>query len=228
MALPDGRRLKDLLERTTLAKDHSMLVQEPRGLSETMLDRFHHFNAPTLAHLMALLAHSTAQFPPEGATLLVVDSISTPFNHAFASSNKFTDEKLSGKKSDVAHWASGRRWAVMTDLVAAIAKLGATRNMAIMLISQTTTKMRLGNTAFLQPALSGTAWDSGINSRILLYRDWQLQTDDESKEARTAAATDPRFAAVTKVGAVALEGFGEIVSFTIDGVCDSYNSHSIH
>lgn len=127
-----------------------------------------------------------------------------------------------GKKNDVAHWASGRRWAVMTDLISALAKLAATRNMAVVLTSQTTTKMRLGDTALLQPALAGTAWDSGISSRILLYRDWQAETTNELKEDHKTAASDLRFAAVTKTGGVSYEGFGQIMSFAIDRVRGSH------
>ncbi|KAI4272497.1 MAG: hypothetical protein L6R38_006588 [Xanthoria sp. 2 TBL-2021] len=211
-----GSRLKHLLENSPQAGKHSTPGQEPRVSAADMLDKFYHFIAPTLPHLIALLAHSTATFPPAGVSLLIVDSISTPFNQAFASSNKYNEDKPSGKKSDVAQWASGRRWAVMTDLISAIAKLAATRNMSVILTSQTTTKMRLGNTALLQPALSGTRWDSGMSSRILLYRDWQVESSDGSKEERNVAAPDPRFAAVTKTGGVSLEGFGEIVSFAID------------
>ncbi len=217
-----GSRLKDSLEDSLQAGNQSTSGQESRVSAADMLDRFHQFIAPTLPHLIALLAHSTATFPPKGATLLIVDSISMPFNQAFASSNKYNEDRASGKRSDVAQWAAGRRWAVMTDLITAIAKLAATRNMCVILISQTTTKMRLGNTALLQPALSGTAVDSGVSSRILLYRDWQVETSDRPKEERSVAARDLRFAAVTKIGGVSLEGFGNIVSFVIDKVRESH------
>ncbi|KAL8861297.1 MAG: hypothetical protein Q9178_002169 [Gyalolechia marmorata] len=180
-----------------------------------MLDNFHHFIAPTLPHLIALLTHPAPTFPPEGATLLIVDSVSTLFSQAFVQSNKYEENRPSSKKSDVAQWASGRRWAVMTDLVSAVAKLAATRNMAVIITSQTTTKMRFGNTALLQPAMSGTAWDLGISSRILLYQDWKAETDNESTQKRTAAVPDLRFAAVSKIGGVSLEGFGHIVPFSI-------------
>ena len=190
--------------------------------SSDLLDKFHHFKTPTLPHLMALLAHSTPTFPPEGTALLVVDSISTLFNQAFASSTKSHEERPISKKNDAANWASGRRWAVMTDLISALGKLATTRNVAVVLTSQTTTKMRLGDTALLQPALAGTAWDSGISSRILLYRDWQIETANQSKEDQKTVATDLRFAAVTKTGGVSHEGFGQIVSFAIDRVRRSH------
>ncbi|KAL8926592.1 MAG: hypothetical protein Q9172_001720 [Xanthocarpia lactea] len=210
-----GCRMKDMLEHPTQAETRSTPGQEPRVSSADMLDNFHHFIAPTLPHLIALLARPAPTFPPEGATLLIVDSVSTLFNQAFAQSNKYDENRPSGKKSDVAQWASGRRWAVMTDLVSAVAKLAATRNMAVILTSQTTTKMRFGNTALLQPTMSGTAWDLGISSRILLYQDWKAETNNEPTQKRTAAVPDLRFAAVSKIGGVSLEGFGHIVPFSI-------------
>ncbi|KAL8887475.1 MAG: hypothetical protein Q9215_004950 [Flavoplaca cf. flavocitrina] len=214
-----GHRLEDLLEHSLHGGNEAMpdqRGQEAPVSSADVLDKFHHFMAPTLPHLMALLAHSTATFPPKGTVLLIVDSISTPFNQAFASSTKSHEERPMGKRNDAGHWASGRRWAVMADLISTLAKLAATRNIAVLLTSQTTTKMRLGDTALLQPALAGTAWDSGISSRILLYRDWQAKTTNELKEDHETAASNLRFAAVTKTGGVSFEGFGQIMSFAIE------------
>lgn len=186
-----------------------------------MLGRFHHLLAPTLPHLIALLIHSTATFPPEGATLLVVDSVSTPFIQAFARSNRHIEDRASGKKGDAAQWASGRRWAVMGDLISALGKLAATRNIAIVLTSQTTTKMKMENAALLQAAMLGTAWDSGISSRILLYRDWQGETEEKFNQEKRDITPDLRFAAAIKIGGVSLDGFGEIVQFTIGAVRSS-------
>ena len=207
--------MKDMLEHSMQVETRSTPGQEPRASSADMLDNFHHFIAPTLPHLISLLAHSAPTFPPEGATLLIVDSVSTVFNQAFAQSNKYDKNRPLGKRSDVAQWASSRRWAVMTDLVSAVAKLAATKNMAVILTSQTTTKMRFGNTALLQPAMSGTAWDLGISSRIVLYQDWKAETNNDSTQKGTAAVPDLRFAAVSKIGGVSLEGYGHIVPFSI-------------
>ncbi|KAL8769780.1 MAG: hypothetical protein Q9209_004396 [Squamulea sp. 1 TL-2023] len=187
-----------------------------------MLERFHHFIAPTLPYLLALLSHPTATFPPEGVTLLVVDSLSTAFTQAYAQPNKHIEDRITGKKNDMAQWASSRRWAVMTDLVSAIAKLAAMRKIAAILTSQTTTKMRLGDAALLQPVMSGAAWESGITTRILLYRDWQAGTVDEMKWEKKVGTPALRLAALTKIGGVSMNGFGKVVPFTInsDGLCD--------
>lgn len=106
----------------------------------------------------------------------------------------------------------------MGDLITAVGKLAATRNLAVVLTSQTTTRLRLDTSALLQPAISGMAWESGINCRILLYRDWHPQWDAGLSQERRDVAPDLRFAAVTKFGGVSLDGFGDVVPFAIDGV----------
>ncbi|KAL8756144.1 MAG: hypothetical protein Q9184_004586 [Pyrenodesmia sp. 2 TL-2023] len=185
------------------------------GSAVAWIGNFHHLIAPTLPHLLALLLHSTSSFPPRGTSLLVVDSISTPFNHAFAQTNGH-DGRIPGKKTDVAQWAAGRRWAVMGDLISAIAKLAATRNMAVIITSQTTTKLKLETAAALQPAMVGTAWDNGINCRILLFRDWQINNDAESSQPHGETSSDLRVAAVTKVGGGSVEAFGQGVPFVVE------------
>ncbi|KAL8902599.1 MAG: hypothetical protein Q9207_004545, partial [Kuettlingeria erythrocarpa] len=164
---------------------------------------------------IALLVHSTSSFPPRGTSLLVIDSISTPFNHAFAQT-KGQDDRISGKKTDLAQWAAGRRWAVMGDLISAISKLAATRNMAVIITSQTTTKLKLETAAALQPAMVGTAWDNGINCRILLFRDWQAITDAEPSQAKGDITSDLRFAAVTKVEGGSVDASGQSIPFVIE------------
>lgn len=214
----NARRLKN-----SLVDHQQQSGQEPQdAMAASFVDdclehKFHHFTAPTLPHLLALLIHPTPSFPPKGTTLLVVDSVSIAFNHAFAQSNRH-DERLPGRKSDVAQWASGRRWAVMGDLISAVAKLAATRNMAVLLINQTTIKLKVESAAWLQPAMTGAAWDAGIHCRILLFRDWQMRTEDESSQERLEIGSDRGYAAVIKIGGDSVKGFGEIVPFAIDQV----------
>lgn len=173
---------------------------------------------PKLPHLLALLLHPTAAFPSKGVSLLIIDSISTVLTQAFAQSERLSDGRTPGKKGDVAQWAAGRRWAVMADLMSAMGKLAATRNMAILVINQTTTRLRPDTAASLQPAISGIAWESGISCRILLFWDWQLDASGKSNQDKRRAIAGLRFAGVTKTGGECLDGFGDVVAFTIDKV----------
>ncbi|KAL8932585.1 MAG: hypothetical protein Q9216_006773 [Gyalolechia sp. 2 TL-2023] len=104
----------------------------------------------------------------------------------------------------------------MADVISALGKLATTRNTAVLLINQTTTKVMLESAASLQPAISGAAWDAGINCRLLLFRDWQEETDDESDQEKRDFDSHLRFAAVTKADSSSLDGFGEVVPFFID------------
>lgn len=106
----------------------------------------------------------------------------------------------------------------MGDLISAIAKLAATRSMAVIITSQTTTRLKLESTASLQPAITGAAWDAGINCRILLFRDWQVETNDKSTQEKEEIIPDLRFAALTKIGGSSVDSFGEIVPFAIEQV----------
>lgn len=201
----NGRRLKDFLvcpPREDSNADTS---------SEDHLNRFHHFVVPTLPHLLALLLHSPPSFPPKETSLLVVDSISAIFNHAFAQSNGY-DGKNPARKNDIAQWAARRRWAAMADVISALGKLATMKNMAVLLTNQTTTKVTLESAASLQPAISGTAWDAGINYRLLLFWDWQVELGEESGKS------DLRFAAATKIASSPSDGFGEVIAFTINEV----------
>ncbi|KAL8946831.1 MAG: hypothetical protein Q9222_006824, partial [Ikaeria aurantiellina] len=161
------------------------------------------------------MLHPTPTLFPANLGLLVVDSMSTLFNQAFNQRPRDTAEAVPGKKGDVARWASNRRWAVMADLISALEKLAATRNISIVLTSQSTTKLSHGSVALLQPAITGVAWESGICCRILLFYDWEAEPRTEASQREVNSGANIRFAGVVKVGGVSCDGFGEIVSFAI-------------
>lgn len=103
----------------------------------------------------------------------------------------------------------------MSDFLARLGKLAALKNIAVVLISQTTTKVRTEYGAVLRPALSTKAWDAGISNRIVLFRDWQAAEDGLSAQQVSRAV---RFAGVTKLASVAYEGLGKVVAFSIEKV----------
>lgn len=181
------------------------------------LDAFHHFSTPTLPHLLALLTHPSNSFPPHDTRLLVVDSVSTLFASAFPKTTENGNKQQpSVKKSEAVQWAAGRRWAVMGDFISKIGKLAATRNMAILLIGQTTTRIRAETGAVLCPAISGTAWDGGISNRIVLFRDWLSRSTPAPSQKE--AELDVRFAGVVKAKGVSHDGTGPLAMFRIEQV----------
>lgn len=166
---------------------------------------------------MALIMHPPDSFPPLETSVMVIDSVSLIFTLAFPNTAQRSEfQKDPQKKNDPAQWAASRRWVVMGDLISRLGKLAAMRNIAVLLISQTTTKVRAGSETVLQQAISGNAWDNIINTRMVLFRDW-LQ--------RPSAASVPedyiqgaRLIGVTKAGGITYGGLGRIVPFTIQKV----------
>lgn len=182
-----------------------------------MQSRFHHYTTPTLAYLLALFARPTAFFPPPGTSLVVLDSISTLFDNTYA---RNADDRSSNGKSDAARWAAGRKYAVLSELISKLGKMAAINNVAMLVTSQTVTRVRSGAGALLLPAISGTEWDSGIATRLVLFRDWPPVQGKPSK-AEQEGLRRIRFVGVVKAGGVGSSGDGQVgtvVPFTIESV----------
>ena len=224
-----GARLRDIISGHNGAPYPSpTLSGSATEHADVILKKFHHFHTPTLPHLLALLTHHTTSFPPSGTSLIVVDPISTLFALAFPKGAENVDvQQTPVKKSEAAQWASGRRWAVMSDLISKLGRLAAIHNLAILLTSQTTTKIRSETGAVLHPAISSTAWDAGIGNRIVLFRDWMFHvTGQPSSQGEYILGV--RFAGVVKAKGVTYEGVGRVTLFTIDKVRHRVSSRYCH
>ncbi|KAJ5373679.1 hypothetical protein N7517_005685 [Penicillium concentricum] len=136
------------------------------------LDDFIYFRAHTLPHLIALLARPPKGFPPSETNLIVVDSVSNLFPAYFPSAQELKDQLAEGKITDKAHlqWLLNRKWNVASELATHLAKLAA-RNIAVLAINQSHTKIKGQSHAGLQPLLSGSAWEASVQTRIAVYRD---------------------------------------------------------
>ena len=180
---------------------------------EPQWDRLHHFCTPTLPHLLALLAHPSESFPPADASLIVIDTISSLFTQAFPRRLDDSSKTSAPMKRNV-QWASGRRWAVMNDIVTKIGKLAATRNIAILLASQMTTKIRSDTGASLYPATSGATWDNAIGNRLVIFRDWLSNNQNINKRQQDV---DVRFVGVLKAKGVP-QGVDKLAAFRVNKV----------
>lgn len=194
-----------------------------RALDDLLHD-FHHFTAPTLSHLLVLLTHSSDRFPPERAGLMVIDGISSLFAAAFPKVNEIFDNKQTAekRKTEVAQWAASRRWAVLGEVISSLSKLAAMSNMAILLTSQAITKITPDSGAMLHPSLGSSAWETGISTRIVLFRDWAFKSSKEPYHREFVPGV--RFAGVLKAAGVLHSGAGRAVPFIIAQVCGSLQS----
>jgi len=208
------------LHRILSGSEVPVSLETPSSMEE-LLDHLHYFTTPTLPHLLALLLHPTPNFPPNKTGLIVIDSLSTLFAAAFPRATDPPDGKqATGKMKDSIQWAASRRWSVMGDFVSKLSKLAVTRNLAVLLTNQTTTKVRADTGALLRSAIRGASWDAGVSSRIVLYRDWALRPGDGDGEGvhRLQAV---RYAGVLKAGGAVYSdggGVGKFVAFAITDV----------
>lgn len=171
-----------------------------------------------MPHLLALLTHQSTSFPPVNTSLIVIDSVSTLFALAFPKTLENADiPQTPAKKSDAVQWAAGRRWAVMGEFMSKIGRLAATNSIAVLLISQATTRIKHETRAVLHPAISGTAWDSGIGARLVLFRDW-LFRGAGTPSSHGEYVPGLRFAGVMKAKGITYEGVGKVITFTIEEV----------
>ena len=215
-----GSRLQDfLLKSSSYASEKgSTPSPEPTSL-EDVIDNFHHFVTPTLSHLMVLLTHSSSCFPPQTTGLMVIDCISSLFAAAFPKVNEVIDHKPSSgtRKTDMAQWAAGRRWIMLGDVISSLSKLAAMNKMAILLTSQAATKITAETGAMLHPQLSSSAWESGLSTRIVLFRDWAFRSSERAYNREYISGV--RFAGVQKAAGVSHAGAGKLVPFIIEQVC---------
>ena len=138
----------------------------------TELDNLVYFRASTLPHLLALLAHPPAGFPPSETYLLVVDSVSSLFPSYFSNPAELKERLTQGKIADKAQlqWLLNRKWNVSSELGNHLARLAA-RNIAVLAINQTHTKIKGLPRATLHPYLAGGGWESNVQTRMVMYRD---------------------------------------------------------
>ena len=147
------------------------------------MDKLIYFRTPTLPHLLALLTHPPRNFPPPGASLIVIDSVSSLFPSYFPNAADLKDRLSQGKISDKAQlqWLLNRKWNVSSELGSHLARLAA-RNIAVLAINQAHTKIKGQPRATLHPVVAGGGWESAVQTRVAMYRD----------------LPDARFAEITK------------------------------
>jgi hypothetical protein len=108
---------------------------------------------------------------------------------------------------------SARRLPVLQYIMNALQKLAATRNIAIVILSQCVTRMRAGASALLIPAINTTAWEQGLGARVALFRDWGWINEDGDR------VDDVRLAQVVKAeGVVVPEGRERLVGLCVGKV----------
>jgi hypothetical protein len=146
----------------------------------------------------------------------VIDSLSTLVDNVYPRNA----DANSKNKTDQSRWAAGRRFTVINELISTFSRFAALHDIALLVTCQTITRIRGASRALLVPAISGTEWENGISTRLVLFRDF-VRTGKISDTADADRLRNARFAGVIKANGVALAdegGVGNVVPFAIESV----------
>ncbi|KAI1014645.1 hypothetical protein LB503_003651 [Fusarium chuoi] len=144
------------------------------GSQEGHSSRFYHYSCFTLPHLVALVSRPTAKLIPHNCSLIVISSLSALVNSALPKSH---DGKATSK-SNKGPSPSAKRTQALLSIVNALHKLAATRNCAVVVLSQCATKMHSERGATLTAAVNASVWEQGISTRLVMFRDWAWQENN--------------------------------------------------
>ncbi|KAJ0158839.1 hypothetical protein CTA2_10763 [Colletotrichum tanaceti] len=158
-----GRRLNAVVEAVRLARPSA-----DEGPTKALGDDFAHYSCPSLPHLVALLCRPTAATVPANTALVVIDSLSVLVNHAFPKAPDGRKGPPQGKGPGF----SAKRLQALQYIANALQKLAATRDCAVVVLSQCATKMQLERSPTLIPSINAGIWEQGMSTRVVLFRDW--------------------------------------------------------
>lgn len=153
--------------------DHHLRAVADENVGQTVperqecLARIQLFAAPSLPLLLALFSRPMDTFTQKRMSLLVIESLTALFNTAYP-------KHIAPKNgpNDPSHWAAGRKFAVQSHVIDMIIKLAAQKDVAVLLTSQSSTRMRTDSNSIITPALSTASWVGGLSNRLVLYSDW--------------------------------------------------------
>ncbi|KAK5998576.1 hypothetical protein PT974_00957 [Cladobotryum mycophilum] len=130
---------------------------------------FTQYSCFALPHLLALISRPTTTSIPTNVSLIVISSLSALINTALPRS---LDGKATSRPPTKGPTPSAKRLQGLQFIINALQKLAATRNLAVVLLSQCATRMQSEQGATLVPAINATVWEQGVSTRLVLFRDW--------------------------------------------------------
>src|ERR1700744_1714539 len=164
---------------------------------DSLEDRFHHYFAPSLAHLIALARHQTPKFPPPGTALIVIDDISHLFPLPFS--------RGSSKTSSTPRTPTP---ALQLALLSDLNRIASSCNLAVVITSHVSTRVRQPNGALLVAAHGSKDWDDGFSSRLALFRDFPPNVN----------SPDPNLARLRYAGVIKAYGVSKLENDSISDI----------
>lgn len=194
-------RLRQLMAGHQQPKDpKSSLTPSNSPDIETLInEKFTYLEAHSLPRLLTIFLHPSQTLPGPKTGLIVVDDLSNLILGSFSRNAKHLKPGApSLVKEKFEKRAAGRRFQIIESLGAAMSKMAALRNLAILALTNSTISLKTGQKAMLKPALSSQAWDIAVNTRIMLYRDFP-DKDQESQLSKLETRA-LRYAEVQRLG----------------------------
>lgn len=157
LPLSQSQCIPDTVDRNTLPTTQA---------SENILSRFHHYAAPTLAHLTGYL-HLSATHPllPTSTSLLVITSLSQSLD------TTYPEEELSvpgtHDEAPTPNKKEGKYlyYDAVQSLLTSLQRIAATRNIAVVILNQATLKEGM-----LEGPIQVPSWETGVQNRLILWR----------------------------------------------------------
>ncbi|KAK2021973.1 P-loop containing nucleoside triphosphate hydrolase protein [Colletotrichum zoysiae] len=161
-----GQRLNAVIEAVEQTRPST-----DDGPGKPSSDNLAHYSCPSLPHLIALLCRPTAATLPAKTALVIIDSLSALVNHAFPKASDGRKGPPQGK-GFLGPGLSAKRLQALQYMASALQKLAATRDCAVVVLSQCATRMQLERSATLIPSINAGIWEQGMSTRVVLFRDW--------------------------------------------------------
>lgn len=179
---------------------------------EVALDkRLENIYISSFPHLLALVLHPAEDFPPDGTSLLIIDGLSNitllglPQNDTISNRLPTTNGSLS-RDDIVAKSIATRRAAMFSAISSGLARLAASRNIAVVVTNNTSSHRKQGGkTSVLRSALNSQQWNENVSTRIVIYRDfwpftnWTSLDREEARKQRKREKWPLRIAEVEKL-----------------------------
>ncbi|KAK5080544.1 hypothetical protein LTR05_008487 [Lithohypha guttulata] len=205
-------RLNHLLSCSDAGEDRAVLLnQVTAGEAASLQPKFEYACISSLSHLLGRVLHPSQDFPSVTTSLLVVDDFSSivltglPQNDKLASSSAANGSTLS-RDEIIAKSIAGRRAAMLNSISAGLARLAASRNIAVVVLNKASASRQNGTKdAILRSALSTQHWSENVSTRIAIYRDfwptidWSNLSHEEAKKQRKRRQWPLRVAEVERI-----------------------------
>lgn len=177
-------------EQVTRVQSQAAAAAEEDSIQELITeDNFVLRQITQLPHFVLFALEPPDEYLPDGTTLLVIDGLSNLVMAGLPDRVRSVDAPTPSpaREEVLSKNLASRRATVVGNISASLHRLAASRNMAVVVLSQVSAGRRDGSKATLRSILSSRQWDSSVTTRIVLYRQFwpDMNLSDMSRrEAR--------------------------------------------